>query len=1426
MSIIRQYTQLVTIVTLLIFHFPDLFSQQVVDGSRAVYTRINRVSCDNANDPDTIYVTTAVSFAVHDTVLVFQTIGASANPPSWPSGKGEVESMFNTGKYAIFKIGEIIDDTTIVLNTTLPNMKAYMPGEAGQLIKIPTYERATVEPGFDFPAWDPVTKTGGIFPLIIRKTLYLNAEMNASGKGFKGAQPAGQYTNDCSDGNLAYLNGYYAETAQDTAGEKGGSLVRASYGYTRGKGHLGSGGGGGNGKFSGGGGGGNKGQGGNGGSEASSCPVPGKIGGEFGPGLGTFYSNNTGNVYFNRIYLGGGGGTGTQDPASSRSATRGGNGGGIIIVIADTLVGNGNVISANGESVSAVASAGAGGGGAGGVVVLNVETYVGNLNVQVRGGNGGNTMVLPDSTGPGGGGGGGMIWYKGANLPATVTIDTLHGNSGKIEGTVDKFRDASKGSDGNSQAKLIVPIRGFIINTMPDDQTICQNESPNILNALVPMGGSGAFFYKWQESLNAVTWNNAAGPNPINQRTYQPPVLTDTMYYRRIVTDQTNADLADTSFFVTILVEPDLVNNIIASDDTVCYNLSPGVLSAPTGMSGGLGIYDYHWIRGGTDNLWSDATGTANQTSYSVPLLTDTTLYKRIVTSGVCVDTSNKVTITVLSNLTGNTISAPQTLCNNQSPAALTGPVPSGGDPADKRYFWEVNQSGTWNPAGNTSRNYSTIGPLSEGFYSYRRTVFSGSDDACVSISNALLISVLPDITNNVLLDIDTTICAGLPSLSIAGNVPSGGNSPDYNYVWQSRPDGSTVWTSAAGQASNQVFEPGSLGTSTWVRRTVYSGAGDVCMNVSDSIKISTLPAISGNTISAPQSVCEGIQPADLTGSTPSGGGEGPGTYSWKWQKKSSGDSQFTDIATGGAQKNYAFSQALNDTTLYRRIVLSGPSTYFTCKDTSATLKISVPPAIGNNLISGPSARETCVGTQPPVLQASGNVNGGNGAYSYTWEESPDGISWVDAQGVNSETDYQPTILNNPMQYRRIVQSATVCSDTAPTIRIDTLERPGLTLLTANRDSICHLEKNFALAIDIRNGAPVYTAWYSDGTGGGSTEVNNLGQNGQIPINSFPQQRISYIFRIDSLADSKGCYTRSANLSQFTAQSELFPDAEPVILLDDSTAVCGNELQITGNPDIGINYFWTVSNPDITIDNSHAEQSRATVAPNFNMQQTYLKFYAYSPGCQNISGYTPSYDSVKVAFFEQPGPLQFTDSSVVVYITDKYTVHYNEPNAGQMYWTVLDGDGKFTGIASDSTLIYDIPENQSVFRLTISNGNCVPVSDDITINRRNVNVYDGISPKNADGINDFLVAEGLDTEDVNFTFQVFSTSGLLVKEITDKDIDRLGFKRGLPNNGLELWDGKGKIGDNVVPAGVYYYVLMIKYKGVTYPPAKNYVVVK
>ncbi len=300
----------------------------------------------------------------------------------------------------------------------------------------------------------------------------------------------------------------------------------------------------------------------------------------------------------------------------------------------------------------------------------------------------------------------------------------------------------------------------------------------------------------------------------------------------------------------------------------------------------------------------------------------------------------------------------------------------------------------------------------------------------------------------------------------------------------------------------------------------------------------------------------------------------------------------------------------------------------------------------------------------------------------------------------------------------------------------------------------------------------------------------------------------------------------TSNLQKFTSFTELFPDAEPEILLGDSEAVCGNELEIKGDPGIGMDYFWTVSNPAIHLDDHLDSNTMASVSGNFDRQTGYLRFFSFSPGCKNIPGYTPASDSVKISFFEQPAPVELADSSADIYITDKYIVAYRDPSAGQASWSVIEGDGEFAEVNPDSTLISGIPENKNVYRLTVSNGTCEPRMANLTVNRKKVHLFDGISPTNEDGINDILVGEGLDNEDVEFTFEVFSTSGLLVRKITGKDIDQLGFRRGLPNNGLEIWDGKGSVGNGYVPPGVYYYVLVISYKGKTYPPAKNYVVVK
>jgi gliding motility-associated-like protein len=132
------------------------------------------------------------------------------------------------------------------------------------------------------------------------------------------------------------------------------------------------------------------------------------------------------NTASNKVFMGGGGGAGD---GNNNEATSGANGGGIVIIMANTLVGNGKKINANGNAVNILArSDGAGGGGGGGAVLLYVDNYTGNLQVNAVGGDGGlldNGGSNSFCMGPGGGGGGGALWVKTASVPANINfIDT------------------------------------------------------------------------------------------------------------------------------------------------------------------------------------------------------------------------------------------------------------------------------------------------------------------------------------------------------------------------------------------------------------------------------------------------------------------------------------------------------------------------------------------------------------------------------------------------------------------------------------------------------------------------------------------------------------------------------------------------------------------------------------------------------------------------------------------------------------------------------------------------------------------------------------------------------------------------------------------------------------------------------------------
>ncbi|MFW5645409.1 MAG: gliding motility-associated C-terminal domain-containing protein, partial [Bacteroidota bacterium] len=202
-------------------------------------------------------------------------------------------------------------------------------------------------------------------------------------------------------------------------------------------------------------------------------------------------------------------------------------------------------------------------------------------------------------------------------------------------------------------------------------------------------------------------------------------------------------------------------------------------------------------------------------------------------------------------------------------------------------------------------------------------------------------------------------------------------------------------------------------------------------------------------------------------------------------------------------------------------------------------------------------------------------------------------------------------------------------------------------------------------------------------------------------------------------------------------------------------------------------------------------------------------------------------DTLLVKLYEQPEePVIYKGEQTILYIIDYDTLSASPPTAGNFEWRLLSEGAVINNPDQNPVLVENIPlENQTILQYAVTNGVCNPVSDQIAIDRREVNVYEGISPGNQDGLNDFLVAEGLDVEGARFTFQLFSTTGMLVREIKTENLSDLGYQTGLSNNGLELWDGRDRNGNNFVPKGTYYYVLTIEYKGLEFID-KDFVLVR
>ncbi|MBN2486905.1 MAG: gliding motility-associated C-terminal domain-containing protein [Bacteroidales bacterium] len=1215
-----------------------------------------------------------------DKVLLMQMTGARINTSgSWFLDDG-VHTFYGTetGAYEFLSVN-YVSGQNVYFTANLK--RAYVSTEKIQLIKVFEAENATVISQLLATPWNGAK--GGVIALVVLKKLMLNANINASGAGFRGGA-AEFYYEGCRP---AYSpDTFYFTTATiGKAGLKGEGLMTTSFAYTKGMGNFYTGGGGGAGMFGGGAGGSNYGAGGIGGAQGDPCTP---AAGQYARGgislLPTGYYSNSNN----NVAMGGGGGASTYN--LTYSARAGGNGGGIVFILTDSLVGNGYSIMANGNQVFA-AQAGGSGGGAGGSVVLDASGYANNLYLSVNGGKGGDGGA--SGGGGGGGGGGGIIWYSGTSLPAQVHLSFSKGERGTSQ-TLN--RNGTVGYDGGPRSEFVPVLNGFVFNAIRDNDTICQGKVPRLLIGTTPKG-IGPFSFEWLQSTDSVNWTVIPSATT---KDYQPPALDVTTYYTRVVTDGSNGK-TDTALSVEIFVFPAITGNSLMLRDTICSGIAPGMLNANP-VAGGDGLlYYYTWQSKNLVSEWQTIGSLEehNETNQ----LTNTTFYRRIVVSAkVCADTSETDTLTVLPQIVNNDFFTPDsTICYGLQSGVLTPKSVSGGD-GNYRYKWleSADNIGYSEISGETSSQYNP-GALATTMY-FARVVYSGNDDACIDTSNAKTIEVLPSLGNNIVEISADLICYNTQPLAIIGSLPDGG-SGSYTYQWFTK--NGAAYTSISG-ANGQGYQPPSLtDTAIYVRR-VISGDDNACTDTSNELVIKVVPQIFNNLVSKHDTLCENNKPLPFAEYRASGGA---GAFTYKWINKT-------------LQANWSDAPAPNTDTLYSAVPLV-QTTFFSrvayssiCSDTSAPIEITVYPKIENNFLSGGAEQYVCYNLSKSINGLT--PQGGNSAYSYIWQNSSDAFTWgyfSNTAGINTGN------LNSAVYFRRIVLSGegNECADTSSNVLVKINPLPAGDIESVP-DTLC-------------KGGEV-TINYQGLTGNGpwtmklGTETNELftspalsGTSGSLAfaLNS------SVDIKVLSIQDDSACF---ADLSANSGIVRAVVYEMPVANAGAGFEVCGPVARLNAAPSVGIG-AWKIA--DGLFDDPAKPDALVTT------NQYGLVDISWTE--TNWRECTDE-DIVSVMFYEQP--LEIDAGDDIKSINYDTVLNASFPAVGYGFWKFNDS-GRFVEFGdslSNSTSVTVDGEGEYTFIWTIINGICPAISDSVVLLVDKTTFYEGFSP-DGDGINDNFIVE-------------------------------------------------------------------------------------
>lgn len=259
----------------------------------------------------------------------------------------------------------------------------------------------------------------------------------------------------------------------------------------------------------------------------------------------------------------------------------------------------------------------------------------------------------------------------------------------------------------------------------------CLNNPSTALSATAMPGNT----LKWYTDENLNNGSSTA-PAPATD------IAGTTFYY---VTQINEGGCESPPSKIEVIVNPVIVNNVITSNQSLCYDTGADPLVQASGdVSGGNNSFKFQWQSSNDGVTWSNISG-ATQRTYSPGNLTISKKYRRKISSGSCEDFSNTITINVQNSITNFQIQDDQQVIEpRQVPKEIVGQQAQGGN-GTLSYQWETsNDNNAWSIIpGVTSQSYQPPALLETAHF--RRITKGG---ICFITSSAITITVYNGIKN------------------------------------------------------------------------------------------------------------------------------------------------------------------------------------------------------------------------------------------------------------------------------------------------------------------------------------------------------------------------------------------------------------------------------------------------------------------------------------------------------------------------------------------------------------------------------------------------------------------------------------------------------------------------------------------------------